>query len=351
MIPKHKQSSQDLAQSVPQTDPCEVLFLIDTYEADQFFGPQKLSDYLSEHPAYQWVETSPDLDVELLLRELHPEVIVGAWSTPPLPFIDGKLPAPYYCHICGSVKKQITREHLEAGIRVTNWGNSVAMAVAETALMLTLAALRNVGYHLDNLHYKNRWLGEDTPPQKSLVESKVGIHGLGNIGRALISLLKPFHADIAVYDPYVNPNLFAEYEVQRAESLEELFGRSEVLFECCALTPETKGIVSRSLLQSMPADSTFVNVGRGHLVDESALAEIVKSGHLRAGLDVYQKEPLPPESVLRGLRGLIAMPHLGGNNQKTRRNAGQKALANVEAFLAGKELTNEIRIEQYELMT
>lgn len=346
-------SSPIRKSSVPKRSPSSksrVLVLISREEAAEFFGEPDLEALREDHNV-TWIDQKTKYDLSESIRELEPRIIIGAWSTPRLPMIDGRPPAELYCHICGSVRRQITRAHLEAGMRVTNWGSSVARTVAESALMLALAASRNVGYHMDSIHYSKGWKNPKSPPQKSLVEAHIGIHGMGQIGRSLIQLLKPFEAKLSAFDPFVDSSVFDTEGVQRIDDLDELFRSNEVIFECCALTPETEGIVSRKRIQMLPEDATFINIGRGHLVDEDALAEAIAQGRIRAGLDVYRTEPLPENSPLRGQPGLVAIPHLGGNNQKARHIAGRVALENVRAFLNGAPLRNEISIEKFDLMT
>ncbi|WP_309400785.1 NAD(P)-dependent oxidoreductase [Cerasicoccus maritimus] len=300
---------------------------------------------------YTWVKGSTERELEAIIQDVQPEIILGAWSTPRLPIINGKPPASIYCHICGSVRHQVDKRHLELGMKVTNWGNTVAKTVAESAIMLALAALRNVGYHTNSLHYEKGWRDPKSPPQKSFIGAKIGIHGMGQVGASLAKFLQPYEAEISAYDPYAEPSAFLENNVRRVADIDELFHTSEVFFECCALTPETVGVVDRRRIQMLPVDAVFINVGRGELVDEFALANAISERRLRAGLDVYQTEPLPEDSPLRGLRGMIGTPHLGGNNVKSHRNAGVLALKNIDAYLSQAPLTNEITIEQYERMT
>ncbi|MBC2602630.1 NAD(P)-dependent oxidoreductase [Puniceicoccus vermicola] len=290
-------------------------------------------------------------NLEDLIREYQPTVIIGAWSTPLLPEVDGQSPAPYYCHVCGSVRKQVPRTMIEKGMIVTNWGNTVAAIVAETALMLALASLRNLTHHFYAIHLEDAWRRETPIPAESLYGARIGIHGFGLIGQELSSLLKPFGVRTFAYDPYQDESVFKAKGVSTESSLEELFSSSDVLFECCALTDKTHGIVSRSLLESMPNGALFVNVARGKLVDQSALTERVANGFLRAGLDVFDNEPLAGDSLLRGERNLVATPHIGGNTADARVKAGRLALANIKRFLNGEELTSTVSPEQFDMMT
>ena len=328
-----------------------LLAILNEEESRTFF-PDGL-DTASGGICLEWKQVLPGncKDLENLIREYSPAVILGAWSTPLLPEVDGEPPAPYYCHVCGSVRNQIPRTMIEKGMVVTNWGNTVAAIVAETGLMLALASLRNLTHHFYAVHLEAAWRRNTPIPAGSLYGARIGIHGLGLIGQELSDLLKPFRARVCAYDPYQAESVFMEKGVSAASSLEELFSSSDVLFECCALTDKTHGIVSRSLLESMPEHALFVNVARGKLVDQLALAERLKKGLLRAGLDVFDNEPIAVDSTLRGERNLVATPHIGGNTANARARAGRVALENIDRFLKGEALTNTVSPEQFDMMT
>jgi phosphoglycerate dehydrogenase-like enzyme len=287
------------------------------------------------------------------LGEMRPDVVVGAWKAPRLPTVrDGRPPVPYYCHVTGSVRHVVSAEHLQAGMLVTNWGTSLSRYIAEMALALVLAASRNLGYHQKKLHQDHGWRdGFGNRMETSLFDKRVGLHGCGAIARELSALLAPFRTRTMVWDPYVSEETLPGLGVESADSLEDLFTSSDILVECCALTPETKGIVDEAMLRRLPSGAVFVNIARGHLVDEEALIRLLKEGHLRAGLDVFQHEPLPKDSPLRGLENVMLTPHIGGNTVESRRAAGAFALENLRRFARGEELLGRITLEQYLRMT
>ncbi|MEC8439042.1 MAG: NAD(P)-dependent oxidoreductase, partial [Pseudomonadota bacterium] len=105
-----------------------------------------------------------------------------------------------------------------------------------------------------------------------------------------------------------------------------------------ALTPETSGMIGRRELALMQDGAMLINTARGALVDEAALVAEIKSGRLRAGLDVYAEEPLPLASELRELPGCVLLPHVGSATERTRRAMFGLALANLFAGLQGRDL-------------
>lgn len=137
----------------------------------------------------------------------------------------------------------------------------------------------------------------------------------------------------------------------QVDSLESLFSENDVIVELEALTDETKRIVDEKLLRTIPANGVFVNVGRGADVDEAALARVAKEGRIQIGLDVYEEEPLPRGSPLRGLDNVLLLPHVGGPTTDRRVDAGDHALGNLRAYRSGIELKGVFDLEVYDRST
>jgi glyoxylate reductase len=117
-----------------------------------------------------------------------------------------------------------------------------------------------------------------------------------------------------------------------------LLSTADIVSLHTALTPETSGMIGRRELALMQDGAMLINTARGALVDEAALVAEIKSGRLRAGLDVYAEEPLPLTSELRELPGCVLLPHVGSATERTRRAMFELALANLFAGLQGSDL-------------
>jgi len=144
---------------------------------------------------------------------------------------------------------------------------------------------------------------------------------------------------------------FARLAVQRAESLEALFSTSDVVVELAAATPETYHMVKEHHLRLIPDGGVFVNVGRGSVVDETGLINVAREGCLQIALDVFEQEPLPVNSPLRGLPNVTLLPHLGGPTRDRRRDAGALALKNLRAYLRGEPMEALVTLEVYDRST
>lgn len=282
------------------------------------------------------------------LAAANPEVLLGCWKTPPLPDV---LPPRlrYVCYISGSVKKLISRNHLERGLVATNWGGSISRTVAEAALFHILGCLRNASQWAIAMHQPGvaAWKNGFTDA-RSLFCRSVGIHGFGPVARELVGLLKPWNCPITVFAPDLTAELAHAYGIERAASLEALFSQNEIVVELAPLIPATTGIVTERLLRLIRAGGVFVNVGRGAVVDEAALLKIAREGRISVGLDVYTVEPLPADSGFRALPRVNLTPHTAGPTIDRYPDAGAFALKNLRAYADDRPLEAVVTPEIYD---
>ena len=314
------------------------------------FMPGSLQSQLRELlPAAHWIDplTTPS-DWNGLLAQANPEIVLSGWHTPSVSIDSTAL--RYVCHIAGSVRRHVARGLLERGVQVSNWGEIVSETVAEGALSLTLAALRRTQEFGRVMHQEGgwRWMPAGT---ESLFDRRVGLHGFGSVARCLIPMLRLFRCSIKVFTTGVPAHWYVDHGVERAESLDELFGWSDVVVEVEAITSENRGVVNEALLRRLRRGSVFVNVGRGGLVDEAALARVAAENGLRLGLDVFDVEPLPADSPLRGLSDAVLSPHLAGPTDDRAHLCGEFALRNLARYLAGETIQGAVSLAAYDRAT
>ena len=236
---------------------------------------------------------------------------------------------------------------MEQGLLFTNWGGSISATVADCTLMLILMAMRRASSWAVGMHRDGAWKDGNTVTQ-SLLGRRVGIHGFGSISQCLVPMLRPFTSRIQAYSPSMPDGIFSSLGVKRLVSLEELFSESDVVVELAAATTENYHVVTESHLRMIPEGGAFVNVGRGCVVDKEGLARVAREGRLQIALDVFEQEPLPTDSPLRGLPNVTLLPHLGGPTRDRRRDAGALALKNLRAFLRGEPLDAVVTLEVYD---
>lgn len=329
-----------------------TLLLAITREEKELFLTEPLVGTL-DAVHLEWCDPSElsQHDWEALLLQLRPEILVTCWSTPPLPRDPTSI--RYVCHLSGSVKHIIQREQIATGLLVSNWGNLVHHSVAEHALLLAMTCLRSLPRWPAVLRAEDsqvRAFRSDLSTQ-TLRHRRVGIHGFGGIARELIGLLKAFETDIMVFSSGVPRELIESHGVRAAASLEALFSHSQVLFECEALTDSSRGSVTKELLGTLCPDATFINVGRGAVVDEEALAQMAAAGYLRVGLDVFQIEPLPATSLLWTAPCAVLSPHIGGPTKDQYPHCGRFAFDNIRRYLQGDQPHAIVTKEIYDYST
>jgi len=207
----------------------------------------------------------------------------------------------------------------EFGIPVANTPGANDIGVAEHTIMLALACLKRLTY-FDRKTHEGKWLF--TEAQKTgiyEVNGKTyGLLGMGRTARAVAERLVPFGVNLLYYDIVrLSPEDEKKY-MARYASLEEILTTSDVVSLHLPLTQETSGIIDASKLALMKPTAVFINVGRGPLVDETALADALRNKKLAAAaVDVFVKEPPPEDHPLFGLENVILTPHLAGSTRES----------------------------------
>jgi hydroxypyruvate reductase len=227
----------------------------------------------------------------------------------------------------------------ERGIRVTNTPDVLTTAVAELGVALLLDVARRVTTN-DRFVRAGRWPKEGDPPlSRSLAGKRIGILGLGKIGRALAARLQPFGVEISYHGPSGRKS---DVPYAYIDDLVAMARRVDCLIATCVGGPATKGVVSREVIEALGPDGWLINVARGSVVDEPALIEALVTGRLgAAGLDVFANEPEVPNALIE-LDNVVLQPHQGSGTEETRGGMGQLVLDNLAAHFAGRPLLTAV---------
>ncbi|MFQ8432690.1 2-hydroxyacid dehydrogenase [Amaricoccus sp. W119] len=219
----------------------------------------------------------------------------------------------------------------ERGIDVTTTPGTLTEDVADMALALILAVLRRV-VEGDAFLRAGRWAAEEPfPLGGSLKGRRLGILGLGQIGRALGARAEIFGMKVR----YWNRRPVDVGDWPALPTPETLAEDSDVLAVCVAATPETRGIVDARVLAALGSQGVLVNVARGSVIDEPALIAALSSGGIAAaGLDVFENEPRIREEFFT-LPNTVLVPHQASATVETRRAMADLVLANLAARRAG----------------
>lgn len=229
-------------------------------------------------------------------------------------------------------------EAWERDIRVVDTTNGSSYPVAEWALALTLIAMRNAGKLFRRLiaGETGKDISEIDRMGGILTGKRVGLIGCGHMGRRLIKLLRPFECDIWVYDPYL-PREMAEVLDFVQTSLENVLTECDAVVCMAPLTPGTRGMLGRRELDMIPSGVALVNVSRGPIIDSAALIDRLRRGDITAGLDVFDPEPIPPDSEILQLPNVFITPHFSGRTGDEYPHFFQFMVDELDRFYHGHE--------------
>ena len=218
------------------------------------------------------------------------------------------------------------------GIDVSGVAGRNAAAVAELAIGLMLAECRNIA-RADHSIKEGGWRKDFAVPMVELGESTIGIIGWGHVARQLAGKLSGLAGEILVHDPFVRAQEI-EAAGARAAAFDEVFSRSDFVHVMARLTPETERFIGREQFHSMKHTAYFINTARSRLVDYEALLDALTHKTIAgAGLDVFDQEPLPYDSLWRELDNVTMTTHYGGDTTGTNGKSAQLALEAVSAFI------------------
>ena len=226
-------------------------------------------------------------------------------------------------------------------IAVTNTPDVLTDATAEIAMLLILGACRRVNEGINHVKKENWKWSADFLIGKQLTGSRLGILGMGRIGRALGKLAKSFGMEIHYRNrSRLSPEL--EMGAKYHESIKSLFSVSDVLSICCPATKETKDIINKETLEYFPSGAIITNVARGDMIDDEAMIQALINRKIYAiGLDVYKGEPKIHQGYLNQPTAFI-LPHLGSATKKTRMAMANLAIDNIDEFFSTGKCLNII---------
>lgn len=177
---------------------------------------------------------------------------------------------------------------------------------------------------------------------KTLLESTVGIMGLGRIGLAVAKRLQPFGVQKFLYSGNTKKEWASEVNADFV-SFERLLEESDFVVACCSMNKDNMGLFNRSAFSKMKNSAIFINTSRGALVNQDDLYDALKSETiLAAGLDVTSPEPLPREHPLHTLKNCVITPHIGSATLYARNAMAELAAKNLIAGLKGEKLPSPV---------
>ncbi len=224
----------------------------------------------------------------------------------------------------------------ELGIQCANNGGANSWAVSDHAVLLMLSLYRKLVVS-DRSTRTGSWNQPiDGANTFELANKKVGILGIGRIGKQVARRVQGFDAEVQYYDKYpLSKEEDAELNVTSVD-LEDLFKSSDVITCHTSLSPDTYHIVSREMLGMMKPESILINTSRGDVIDEDALIEALVNKKISgAGLDVFEQEPIDPENRLLNMDNVVLTPHAAGTTWDTWFRRANFAYENISRMMDG----------------
>ncbi len=279
--------------------------------------------------------------------------LVTCWGSPPITeeVLDAAANLKVIAHSAGSVKGIIKENVLERGIKVSSASIAMAPAVAEFSLILTFLGLRPIHeYDFGMRRAGRRWDSqEEFGVGWEIAASRIGVVGAGMVGRLYIAKAKALGADVCVCDPYLTGESASELGATKLD-LAELLESCPIVVIHAPTTPETHHMIGAAELALMPDNGYLINTARSWVVDQEALLAELRSGRIRAALDVFDEEPLPLDHPFRSLPNVLLTPHIAGATMQTRDRQGECAVRDLENALAGRPLAHEVTLERYAIL-
>ena len=222
------------------------------------------------------------------------------------------------------------------GLRVSNTPDVLTEDVADLAVGLTLSLLRRLP-HAHGHVTAGKWPQGEMPLARKLSGKRIGIFGLGRIGRAVAKRFAGFTDHISYTDVTEHDKSFPYYPDAAAMAREV-----DILVVCAAASASTRKLIGREVFEALGPDGFLVNIARGSIVDEPALVEALQHGVIAgAALDVFEDEPHVPAAMF-DMDNVVITPHVASATHETRRAMGDLMIDNLDAFFAGRALPTPV---------
>jgi hydroxypyruvate reductase len=223
------------------------------------------------------------------------------------------------------------------GIRVTNTPEVLNDCVADLAMGLMIAGMRQMTL-ADRYVRSGQWLKGRMPITSRVTGKRLGILGLGKIGKEIAKRAAGFSIDIS----YHGRNRQADVPYRYYADLAEMAANVDCLIAICPGGEATRNLVNERVMRALGPKGLLVNIARGSVVDEPAMVRLLKEGALGgAALDVFAQEPKVPEELL-AMDQVVLTPHMASATTETRMEMGNLAIANLRAHLNGQKLPTAV---------
>jgi D-3-phosphoglycerate dehydrogenase len=221
----------------------------------------------------------------------------------------------------------------ERGVSIVSLPGENANAVAELVIGSIISLTRTVPFYTREV-VAGRWQRDDCATRHEMHFYRLGIIGLGQVGRRVARLAGAFGMRVTAFDPLISDADFHERGAARATSLQSLIEGSDIITIHVPLSKETRGMLGRSEMSRLKRGSFVISMARGEVIDQNAALELLASNHL-AGLAIDVYDPEPPPSGFPDDPRLILTPHIAGCSHECKAAIGARLFEKISEFYAG----------------
>jgi D-3-phosphoglycerate dehydrogenase / 2-oxoglutarate reductase len=231
----------------------------------------------------------------------------------------------------------------ENGVYVANCPGKNSVAVAELAMGMILALDRSIPDNVSDFR-NGKWNKALYSKSEGLLGKKLGIIGMGQIGEEVASRAKAFGMDVCAWSRSLTPERAGEMEIEYMASPRDVVSASDIISVHLALKPETRGIISAELFAAMKPGTMFVNTARAEVVNEDAMIDHLRSGKIRAAVDVFSGEPEqkegPFDNRLRDVPNLYVTHHIGASTMQAQNAVADAVVDIIRTFIKTGKVKN-----------
>lgn len=308
------------------------------WNAPDWLGPRLQRDF----PQHTFVQLQ---NLDRLADEIaHAEVMVG-WQLR-LEQFKAASELRWIHATTAAVHQLMFPELVASDVRVSNSTSIHGPVVAEHAISLVLALAKGLHFaarYQMQKHWGQQDLWRSALRPREVAGATLGVIGLGAIGRESVRLAKALGMRVVALREHPEKGSEGADGVLGPAQLDQLLAKSDYVLLAAPLTGKTRALFNDETFSRMRSDACFLNVSRGDLVDESALERVLRSHKIRAAaLDVFQTEPLPPESPLWNLDNLLITPHTAALTEKLWERHYVRITENLRRYMAGEPLLGEV---------
>jgi phosphoglycerate dehydrogenase-like enzyme len=295
-----------------------------------------------QFPEHQFIQLQ---NYDRVSQEITDTAVFIGWFLRPEQFVTARK-LRWIHSPAAAVHQLMYPEMIQSDVLLTNAGGVHAPVVAEHAIAVLLALAKRLPQAMQ-YQARREWsqdqLWHERPRPREVAEATVAVIGMGGIGREFTARAKALGMKVFAVRENPGKGTGGADAVYGPKEIDQVLPQADYVLLCTPVTPATTGIINAARLEKMKPDAYLINVARGPLIDEPALVQALKARRIAgAALDVFNEEPLPPESPFWSLDNALITPHTAAVTERLWERHYKLIVDNMNRFLAGQPLLNRV---------